>query len=376
MRLLEMMASDYGVIRPQSIRLYVSSRGWEKQRSESKYDIYENKAFDEVLVIPNDQSLRDYSKRVGELIGDLSRLYGERSDVILSGVTLSSATDIIEYHYEPQDGEFGLIPVLVLQDILSVGRDINRIALRDMSGFRQYYASGNWGKNDVLDDVRIGPTVPGSYGVQFIYPGLGSGKWHQKTIDDRIAMDRPILRSICDKIEDSMREIVDAAERGRTDIDPDLRISYNFVSSMMGLEFDNADVRIQRTKTINSEVQSKPIELSKPVFRNIAKIEYNMRPQSLSKQRTVVGRLVQLNDTREEIDDGPISMKIKYMDPDKDKVLTASFKIDGEDANIAYDASKKRSFVSITGMLIDGQRKRIEDITEFKVLRGRIPIIP
>ena len=371
-----MMASDYGVIRPQSIRLYVSSRGWEKQRSESKYDIYENKAFDEVLVIHIDQSLRDYSKRVGELIGDLSRLYGERSDVILSGVTLSSATDIIEYHYEPQDGEFGLIPVLVLQDILSVGRDINRIALRDMSGFRQYYASGNWGKNDVLDDVRIGPTVPGSYGVQFIYPGLGSGKWHQKTIDDRIAMDRPILRSICDKIEDSMREIVDAAERGRTDIDPDLRISYNFVSSMMGLEFDNADVRIQRTKTINSEVQSKPIELSKPVFRNIAKIEYNMRPQSLSKQRTVVGRLVQLNDTREEIDDGPISMKIKYMDPDKDKVLTASFKIDGEDANIAYDASKKRSFVSITGMLIDGQRKRIEDITEFKVLRGRIPIIP
>ena len=62
-------------------------------------------------------------------------------------------------------------------------------------------------------------------------------------------------------------------------------------------------------------------------------------------------------------------MKIKYLDSETDKVLSATFKIEGVLADLAYDASKKRNMVSITGTIIGTSRNRhIEDITDFKVI--------
>ena len=183
-------------------------------------------------------------------------------------------------------------------------------------------------------------------------------------------MDNPNLRILCDKIEKSITEIIDVAERNKTDLDPELCISYNFVSSIMDLKFDNADVSVHRFKTINTDCPSKSLDLSRPLFRNISKIEENMRPPSMNKQYTVIGRLIQLNDTREQTNDGPVTMKIKYMDPEDDKILTASFEVDGTEADIAYDAAKKRENVSITGKIVGTPRiKRIEDITDFRVVK-------
>lgn len=361
---------DYNSISPQKIRLYLSSRGWEKLRSETKFDIYKHPSYDNLMVVPNDKNYDDYAKRVGELVNDLALLYDENKDVIFAGMTISIATDIIEYHYEPQSGEIGLIPIQDLIKILEAGQKINLYGLRDAVDYKPYYPNSKWSGKTDLNDVRVGPTIPGSYIVQFIYPGLESKNHLQETIEGGIKMDNPNLRILCDKIEKSITEIIDVAERNKTDLDPELCISYNFVSSIMDLKFDNADVSVHRFKTINTDCPSKSLDLSRPLFRNISKIEENMRPPSMNKQYTVIGRLIQLNDTREQTNDGPVTMKIKYMDPEDDKILTASFEVDGTEADIAYDAAKKRENVSITGKIVGTPRiKRIEDITDFRVVK-------
>ena len=122
-------------------------------------------------------------------------------------------------------------------------------------------------------------------------------------------MDYPVLRTLCDKIEASLNEVIDAAERNKAYLDDDLKISHNFVSAIMGLKCKDASVSVKRHKTVNSEEISKSMDLSSSVFHNISKIEEKMRPQTMTEQRIIVGRLIQLTDTREQLKDGPIVMK-------------------------------------------------------------------
>ncbi|WII08190.1 hypothetical protein PED39_03035 [Methanomassiliicoccales archaeon LGM-RCC1] len=363
-----MLDASLNKITPQKVRMYLSSRKWEKQRGEQKFDVYSNPSFDEDLIVPNDNSYSDYSKRIKELISDLSRLYDEKPDLITAGLTISTFTDVVEYHYEPSGGEVGLIPIPDLRNILKAGENLNKFGLRDALDFQPFY-KGRGKYDKCLDAVRVGPTIPGSYIVQFIYPGLESKSYMESTVDGEIKMDNPNLRILCDKIETSISAIIDAAERGKSSLDQELKISYNFVDSLMDLRFESAEIDIQRYKTLNTDVQPKPMNLSKGVFRNIERIDKEMRPDFMSEQCTIIGRLVQLNDIRENSKGEPITMKIKYMNDDNNKVYTAKFQVDPEDVDTAYDASRTRKMVSITGTIVGlSNSRRIEDISDFKIV--------
>lgn len=50
------------------------------------------------------------------------------------------------------------------------------------------------------------------------------------------------------------------------------------------------------------------------------------------------------------------------------KPCNATFQLSGEELADAYNASRIRSNVRVTGILTGGKRKRIEDIKMFRVL--------
>ena len=356
-------------INPQSIRMYLTSCGWENVRSEQTFDIFEFKATGDRIQVPNSRDLRDYALRVRDVVSELSVMLSESPQTILSGMMLSASTDLIEYRYESGGGEAGLIPVQDLERLLEAGRNINLYAYRDMLDFHVHYHGSRWTKAKDLDSIRVGPTVPGSYIVQFVYPAIACSGSVQSTVEGGIQLDNPNLHLLCDKIESSLGEVIDAAERGRTSLDSELRISHNFVASVAGLSFDNADVEVRRMTTLNHVgTSSKPLPLSRNVVKNILALERGMRPPECESERTFVGRLVQLIDLREKPSDEPISMKIRYIDED-DRIRTARFSISGDDADVAYDAAKNRNIVSITGVLAGPANSRqISDVTEFKIL--------
>lgn len=357
-------------INPQNIRMYLISRGWESKRQEQKFDVFMNSVTGESLVVPNDRSLRDYAYRVEDIIDALSKMDGESPQSIFMGMTLSSSTDVISYHYEPDSREVGLIPIIDLESILKAGRNINHYAFRDMCDFKPKYSSSKWERKHELDGIRVGPTLPGSYVVQFVYPSLAIDGGIQTTIDGGISIEDESLRRLCDKIESSLKEIIETAERGRTSLNPEAEISYNFVSSLRDLSFDNAEVEVRRTRTIGVPGgSSRPLALTHGVMRNIASIERNMRPDDMNSEVTLIGRLVQVNDLREEVGDDPVTMKIKYMDDRNEQIRTAKFVVSGEDADLAYDAAKGRRTVSITGILTGPPRARcLEEISDFRIL--------
>lgn len=357
-----------GGINPQNIRMYLSSRGWTCEHRESTFDVYSDGSGNTVIV-PADRQLRDYAYRVEELIRDLSKIYKESPQFIFSGMTLSASTDVMEYRYESPDSETGMIPLPALSRIITSISSINIAAYRDAVDYKPVYKTMKWeGKKD-LDSIRVGPTLPGSYIIQVVYPATSNTRLGQSTIEGGVRLDDPRMRMLCDKIENSINTIIDAAERGRSEIDPECRISHNFVSSIMDLQFDNADVEIQRKKTIGEpNVRSRPMALTRKVFKNISVIEENMRPPTSDKVRQFVGVLTEVSDFRKEPGDEPINMKIRYFNDDN-QLSTARFTISGEDVDVAYDAIQNRKTVSISGILTGTPNsKKIEDIVDFKIV--------
>lgn len=351
-------------ITPDNIRMYLTSRGWEKVRSESAFDVFDNAAISEPILVPNDVALGDYIKRVDDVISDLSRLYSESPQTIFIGLTMSSSPSVLEYRYEPRSKEIGLISGKDLINLIQTGNALNNYAYRDMVKFETYYKSSNWEGRSVLDDVKIGPTSPGSYIVQFIYPTTTN----TRMIEGDTASGCNI-GSICDKVETSLRAITDAAKHGKTTLDPELRISYNFVETVMDLEMKSADVSVIRTSS--PEEKHNRIAFSERLFRNISQIEMNMRPPACEKAATVIGYVVQVNDSRESMD-GPVTVRIKYMDPDEEQVRTAVLTVNGADADIAYEASRLRRMVSVSGTLVGGSSARkIEDVTDLRLIARR-----
>lgn len=346
---------------PKRIMAYLSSRGWEKVRSEATFDVYSDKDGRYQLTVPNDNTLRDYPCRLYELVSDLSEIYSESAQNILAGMSMSSCSDTVEYRYESDPDEVGIIPVDSLVSILRAGRDINTYALRDLTQYKPHYRGSGWSKKE-LDRIRVGPPIPGSYIVQFLYPtGTGHTDGTGGTSLD--------LKALCDKIEDSIGYIRDAAERGRKSLDPELRISYNFVSSVMSLGSSGSDIGISRTRPGEPEKQKPPTVLTERIFRNISSIESEMRPPELCEEGRFVGRIVQINDLREECGDQKMTMKLRFLDSEGEKAITARFEVSGTDAETAYNASKSRNLVSIDGVLTGPPgARRIDDITDFRIL--------
>ncbi len=347
-------------INPVRVGAYLSSRGWRKDRDIFGFESYSNDEYGTQLMVPMDRARDDYPRRLRELISDLSDIYSESAQSILAGMSMSACSDTVEYRYESDPDDVGIIPVDSLLSILRAGRNINTYALRDLTQYKPYYR-GSGGNRKELDDIRVGPPIPGSYIVQFLYP---TGERRLGGADGAVFD----LRTLCDKIEDSIRVVKDAAERNRKSLDPELRISYNFVSSVMSLGSSGSDIRVDRTRPDDPEKQNPPTVLTKRIFANISSMESEMRPPELNEEGRFVGRIVQINDRREDRDQ-KTTMKLKFMDSEGEKIVTARFDVSGSDVEAAYDASKCRKTVSIEGILTGPPgAKRIEDITQFRVL--------
>ncbi len=98
-------------LKPQSIRLYLTSRGWNKHKSTATFDIFVKKDISEEILVPNSPLYSDYIYRMEDLLTSLSKVEKASPSYILMGLMLSSATDILEYRYEPENKEVGLIPI-------------------------------------------------------------------------------------------------------------------------------------------------------------------------------------------------------------------------------------------------------------------------
>lgn len=355
-------------ISPQKIRLYLTSCGWELDHRTNFHDVFINPRTNDVVTVPNSRDYTDYAYRVEEIVSTVSESDNVSVQRVITGMTISSSSDCVEYHYNPENGEIGLIPIPDMMSIIETGNDINNFAFRDLCEFKPSYSSSSWKGRKELEGIRIGPTIPGSYVVQFIYPIMEGTGQIGTDLEGHIIPDNINLCRLCDKIESSLGEIIEAAERYRTELDPELNISHNFVSSVMDLSFENAYMDIRRIRTLGKkDPLPKSYTLSKTIFPRISAIENNMRPREMTLEQDFIGRITKFKDPREAVNEEPAEITIAFIDKEG-RLAKATFSLSGEDLDKAYDAAKSRSNVQVSGTLTGGRYKRIVDIKSFKVL--------
>jgi len=357
-------------IKPQYVRMYLCSRGWSKNKSTLTYDVFRNEDYNEELVVPNDSIYRDYQYRLQDIVDLLSSLENTSPSNIITGMMISNATDIIEYRYEPQNNESGIIPISRLMSILQTNKNLTSIAYRDMKEWKPAYFSSKWKGSNIVDEVRVGPTVPGSYIVKFIYPAIEKSKSIQSDISGAPSFSNEDIKLVCNKLEGSLRVVVECAENSLNMIEEDEKISYNFVSALLDLKFEDASVDIRRTEIIGKKDDiSKPISLTYRLFDRISRIEENMRPKEMDVDRTFTGYIINMKDDRKSVEEtNPGTLRLKFVDSgDSKSAMTATLSLSGDDLDLAYLAMSKRSPVTMKGKLIGNRSKHIEEIYDFKI---------
>lgn len=207
-------------IGPQRIGMYLSSCGWERIAGTATADAFRSPRSGTVVMVPNDRDCVDYHLRVEEVIRGVSESDDVSVQSVVAGMTLSCATDAMEYCYVPENGEIGLIPADRLRDIIDAGNDINLFAYRDSLDYRPSYPSSQWEGRRDLDGIRIGPTMPGSYVVRFVYPIMDGDGAVGTDVCGGAVPDHSELSLLCDKIETSLSAVIEAAERNRTELVP------------------------------------------------------------------------------------------------------------------------------------------------------------
>jgi hypothetical protein len=302
-----------------------------------------------------------------DLLTSLSKVEKASPSYILMGLMLSSATDILEYRYEPENKEVGLIPIDRMISIIEANRDLTNFAYRDIEEYEKSYYSSRWVGQHITDAVRLGPAAPGSYVIRFVYPGIGSQI--QTNLKEAARLSDEKMRLVCNKMESSVRTVIECAESGADMIEPEKKISYNFVAAMMKLEFEDADIEFKRIATIGYKGKEPvSIPMTNKIFKRVSVIERGMRPPEMSLDMNLVGYLVQVKDHRMEKENIPGVFKLKFM-LDGDKIQTAKLKLSGDDLMAAYDAMKERKAVSLKGKIIGARNsKEIEDVYDFQII--------
>ena len=358
MKYNEISKNTLANLKPQHIRMYLNSQGWTKAYHESKFDIYRKD--DAEILVPAHQELRDYLYRMEDMLDILSDMEERPFSSIISSIMFATAADVIEYRYNSPDDEYGVIPIEDMSVLLSAHIDITNFAYRDLTQWKQSYANSRWEGSNVTERVKMGQTGAGSYLVRFMYPSIISSGV-QRNLDGNCILDDNMLRAICDKTLRSLDVVVDHAEEGKETIGEDEKISYNFINSVMSLDFKaNADLEVRKLPLQKNLKEDTRVVMTKKVFYNISNIEKAMRPLEMKREMEFFGWLVRVQDERFQSEDSTGQLTIQYMN--EDKPARAKLSLKDDDLLLAYDAMKEQKPVKLKGTLVGaGRSRRIEN---------------
>jgi hypothetical protein len=354
-------------LKPQTVRLYLSAQGWTVHEKTSKFSIYRNKELNEEVLVPNNRSFKDYVDRLEDLMNVLSFAEERTKNEILTNIMYASAVSVIEYRYESSSDEYGVIPIMDMNTLLNTQKNLTNYAYRDLVDWKKSYPSSRWRGSTLSDEVRLGQTTAGSYIVRFLYPSVA--KMDQETLADGPIITDDTMEKVCDKIISSLGTIVEYAEAGKDEIEDDKKISYNFVSSVSNLKMDDVSLEVNKTDMSRPKGELRdPIPITNKIFSNIFRIEENMRPPELSKEREFVGWFVRVSDKSSYDEDAPIQLALRFGDDDG---IYSSARLDLDDSHkdLIYDAMRNNKAVKLNGTLKGtGQNKRIDDPSGLRIV--------
>ncbi|ADE14119.1 hypothetical protein Nhal_0946 [Nitrosococcus halophilus Nc 4] len=362
-------------ITPDQIRGYLVSNGWIEEgsigeiasiwhRTEAKYTNFE-------VVQPEAQYLKDYKKRVWDIIHILSHFEERSYDDVLKDVANFYA-DLVQIRVVHTDVKDGSIPiedgVLLIKKAQALITSVTLSTLSKKKLFSGYYPQK---AKDHIRNVRLGQTEAGSYIINLISPIL-QNKEAQSELLERVSFARAVMNTLAKSLEAISYSVEEYRRKSSLfvfDKAVEQGVSANFCDALIGLSGEtkarNFSISISLSKAEKSIDKIKlEHSFSSDYIPYLEEASEYFKDNYILQDTKILGIVKKL-----ERDENSESGLVTVTELENEKKRNITFELSGDDYLNAIHAHENRQLVECRGDLhISPRSAKLINNSGFRIL--------
>lgn len=332
-----------------SVSSYLRSNGWSELEEEDSRAFFWEKDDEEILV-PKNQTTKDYSIRVSQILKVLSDVE-ERSQNQIYNDIVRSTFDCVRLRINDSSIRNGNIPIEVGSRLYSKAYDLIASSAYSTNQSKPFFRGGRPKiVNEFLSKTKLGQSEEGSYIVSILTP------IPPKPMDFQEGASKPFSRRVTTKLNDALVAInsstLQFVTNGRMDVFKDSishGVSANLcdaISTLIGDEGLEVETSFTWSSSWGNESGPTLIQIPADSFDILKEVSTYLKEVAPLDNFSLEGSVVKL----QRIDDNSTG-QITVHSEVEDRLRKISIDLDPNDYNVAIDAHSNGRIFKCNGEL-------------------------
>lgn len=374
------------LIAPRRVIAYANGGGWVRAENKREDIVVLQRPtaearFDQ-LIVPLSLTYDDYAQRILDVVDRLARSESRSSDQVLNEL-LAPPSDVLRFRLDDPVTADGSVPFGEGFELLKGVQRSIRAAACSVIDPQKFHRRLTRDKTDLLlQGTRLGQTERGSFVAIVILPLDAVPADDLNSIQlplFEVTAQPPFVRSTTLQLMHAVTRVATALADGHPELieqptDTGVQVSANLCDALLEMqppsERSSLFISASWARTLPPSVNTpSTVELKHEYFAPIAEYARRLRPQQEPQRDRFVGRVVAL--MGKPNDDGQMAGDVTVQFQHEDELLRARITLEPQHYQIACDAHKQHSYVSVEGMLVRLSRlHQIEGYSRFQHLVG------
>lgn len=361
-------------VKPQQIRNYARARGWyriQQQNPNLALFGHANAEYEQLLV-PMDDELLDYERRLTEVVETLAGFEQRSVESILNDL-LTSDADIVRFRVSSPATDRGSIPLSEgIRLLEGAKRSLLAAAHSVLNPVNHHPRMGRSEAQQLLSKCHMGQTERGSFAISISCP-LRAVEADQPLLPGAETFSRKAVSTMMQSVCQIVQAIdADTVPRLLTPSEGEIPVSVNLCEALLQMqppeENSHLDLGVSWATSLPPLIQRpQSIRIRHEYFSIIEDVAKNLRPAEEPATLLFVGHVEsvggELGDDRRMRGEVVLSLMLE------DSLQAARVTLGPEYWSIAHAALATHSVVTLKGILHRGTRThRITDVSEFSAL--------
>jgi hypothetical protein len=361
-------------VKPQQVRSYALARGWRRipQRNAHLAVFGHANAEFEQLLVPMDDELLDYDRRLAEVVETLAGFEQRTVESILNDL-LTSDADIVRFRVSSSATDRGSIPLSEGIRLLDgARRSLLAAAHSVLNPVTHHPRMGRSEAQQLLSKCHMGQTERGSFSISISCP-LRAVEADHALLPGVETFSRKAVTTMMQTVSHIVQAIdADAVSQLWTPAEGQIPVSVNLCEALLQMQppesDSHLDLGVSWAASLPPLVQvPQSIRIRHESFAIIEDVAKNLRPAQEPATCLFVGHVENVGG--EPGDDGRMQGEVVLSLMLEDSVQAARVTLGPDEWLIAHAALRDHSVVRLKGILHRASRThRITDVSEFSTL--------
>ena len=361
-------------VRPQQVRTYALSRGWQRiQQQNPNLAVFGHaNAEYEQLLVPMDDELLDYDRRLTEVLETLAGFEKRSLESVLNDL-LTSDSDTVRFRVSSPATDRGSIPLSEGIRLLDgAKRSLLAAAHSVLNPVNHHPRMSRSEAQLLLSKCHMGQTERGSFAISISCP-LRAVEAEQACLPGAETFSRKSVTTMVQSVSRIVQAInADALPQLWTPAEDQVPVSVNLCEALLQMQPSEEDSHLDLSVSWASSwppILQIPnsVRIRHEYFSIIEDVAKNLRPAQEPAMSLFVGHVENVGG--EPGDDDRMRGEVVLSLMLEDSVQAARVTLGPEDWLVAHTALAAHSMVRLKGILHRGSRThRITDVSEFAPL--------